>query len=111
MRRYRWGARAATAVVVGAATLGVGATSWAASASFLCRLAIAKASTKVAKTGYSDASACRKAADKASQATGPCDAPGSAGFDPKGKYSDAKTKGTGAIGAKCLSGDPVLDNY
>jgi hypothetical protein len=62
-------------------------------------------------TGYKDALACRKAADKASQATGPCDVPGSASFDTGGKYAGAKTKGSASISGKCASGDPVLGNY
>jgi len=112
MRRYRRGARAATVVVVGAATLGLGATSWAANTSVACRLAIATASTKVTSTGYKDSVACRKAADKASQATGPCDVPSETSpFDPKGTYSKAKSGATALINAKCASGDPVRANY
>ncbi len=111
MWRYRWRARAATTFVVCVLTLGAAASGWAANQSLTCRLAIAKASSKVTLTGYKDSLACRKAADKAGQATGPCDVPGSSGFDPKGSYASAKSNGMTAINAKCPSGEPVLGNY
>ncbi len=111
MRRYRWSARVAMTLAVGAATLGAARPGLAANQSVVCRLAIAKASSKVTLTGYKDALTCRKAADKAGQATGPCDVPGSSGFDPKGAFASAKSKGMTAISARCLSGDPVLGNY
>jgi len=98
-------------LAVGAATLGAARPGLAANQSVVCRLAIAKASSKVTLTGYKDALTCRKAADKAGQATGPCDVPGSSGFDPKGAFASAKSKGMTAISARCLSGDPVLGNY
>ncbi len=111
MRRYRRSAQVALSLAVGAATLGLAAPGWAAADSFGCRLAIGKAGSKIAPTGYKASLACRKAADKAGQATGPCDVPGSSGFDPKGTYSGAKSKGMTLITANCLSGDPVLGNY
>jgi hypothetical protein len=110
MRRYRWGARVAM-IAVGAAALGVAASGWAANASFACRLAIAKGASKVTLAGYKSALTCRKAADKAAQATGPCDVPGSASFDPSGKYGTAKSNGMALITGKCTGGDPVLGNY
>src|SRR5262245_25729733 len=110
MGRSRWSARVAMTLAVTAATLGAAGSGWAADSAG-CRGAIAKAASKIVKAGYKDALACRKAEDRAGAATGPCDVPGSSDFDPNGKYSDAKSKGTAAITAKCLSGDPVLGNY
>lgn len=80
-----------------------------AKASRACRGAIGKSLGKLAKTGFKSADSCHKTADKAGGPSGACN--NAATFDTGGKYAAAKTKVTAAIDARCLSGDPVLNNY
>src|SRR5262249_27364698 len=105
-------ARLVTAVALGASALSLASPARAdTKASIACRGAIAKAFSKVANTGFKLNDTCHKTADKAMTATGACNDVSNSAFDPNGKYGAAKTKASQGISAKCLSGDPVLNNY
>jgi len=78
-------------------------------ASRACRGAIGKNLGKLAKTGFKTADKCHKTQDHAGDASGICNDVTT--FDPAGKYAAGKTKTAASIGAKCVSGDPVLANY
>jgi cysteine-rich repeat protein len=105
--------RLAIVVAASASALGIAGPARADKASESCRGAIAKSVANVIKAGLKDADSCHKAADKAASAsgTGACNDTSNAAFDPKGKYSGAKTKGSTLIGIKCPGGNPVLTNY
>ena len=100
------------AVAVCAMLVGAPSAKADVSASQACRAAIGKNLARLAKTGFKTADKCHRAADAAGQASGGCnDVSNTATFDPKGTYAKIKGKASTGIDAKCLSGDPVLDNY
>jgi cysteine-rich repeat protein len=80
-------------------------------ASQKCRSVIASNVTKLVKAGFKAADSCHKAANKACDPGGSCNDVSNPAFDPADKYPAAKTKGTTAIDAACVAGDPVLTNY
>jgi cysteine-rich repeat protein len=104
--------RLVAAVALGTSALSLASPAGAdTKASIACRGAISKAFSKVANTGFKLNDTCHKTADKAMTVTGACNNVSNSAFDPNGKYGAAKAKASNGISAKCLSGDPVLNNY
>lgn len=79
-------------------------------ASRTCRKTIGKELGKLSSTQLKLLDKCYKSEHKLNDFTGVCNVVGSA-LDPDGKYAAAKTGANGKLDAKCLAGDPVLDNY